>query len=266
MTKKTDLEANTGNPAPSAGSLDSVPSVAIGDVGDLPEVTTGKDNPAVPAPAPAAPSPPSDGAPLLDLHGQAWSADLHETPPRMNKGHYWAKIPGRVPEVIKDKSFFRPPGRPAGVQSSAGRGLNGAAVPEGSPPPGLFGLNIQADAVPGLVTAEEYEATSTGIVSGLFGILRMTISKAWTPEGDEELTWRKAVNRVWTYYQLPRLGPLIELGVLGVGSAAKRSEDKPTKKLGRRILNGLRWCLGMKPLDDPEAVKPAPPAAPEGRA
>lgn len=211
---------------------------------------------------------PTDGA------GVPFDPRIHEGADRRKKDGTWAKKRGNAARAAKGLPL-------SGSNLAAGRAARAAkAEPEKRPEaPGQTSLlaplsaagaaagaaadgAIQAEVAPEAArVAADYDATSSGIVLGLFGLLRICFGKAWKPEAEETRAWREAVTRACVYYQTPVLGPAVELIPLAMVTAGKRAEDPETRDKAGRLWGWLRRLLGHRQVQD-QAAAPAAAAAP----
>lgn len=211
--------------------------------------------------ADAAASAPSAGAATgaLDDHGTPHDPAVHETDPatglgRLSRDGAWKKKRGNGSRAAAGKplagatqgklvipSSQVQPGdeMPPTVTVSAAPGAPAPAIPSGASVTGVA-------ATPPMVetkTMEEYETTAVGMSQGLWAVFRSAGGPAWDPDKDEERAWARAIQRVWFHYQLPIIGPVIELLILTVRAFAKRSGEDGSR-LRRWVAGAWRWVRG----------------------
>lgn len=231
--------------------MSDIPSVdarkALADLGEPPRVTTTLPPAGSAAPASA---PPHKG--LMSPNGKEafdpmrHSQDRYGNPMARADG-FWMRRRGNGGRALKGlpptgAPYLSPPAKaapsadqvdePAPAASSAGAG---GAVVDAVPAPG-----------PELLTEADYEGTAIGVQNAMFGLCRLFFGSAWEPDDNERDTWRGALRRLWCHYQLPRLGPLLEVIVLVPVTIAKRREDARTQQGWAKI----RIWLGLKPKDE----------------
>mgnify|MGYP000234512506 CR=1 FL=1 len=102
---------------------------------------------------------------------------------------------------------------------------------------------------------EDYAATATGVTQGAWALFRLWWGPKWEPASDEISAWSQAVKRVWHHYQLPLVGPVIELLIVGFQSAAKRADSG---KVRGWFAGAWRWARGGSFHDQEETAKPQP--------
>jgi len=211
---------------------------------------------------------------LLDLDGTTFDRTRHQLDPFGNpkktaKG-VWAKKTGNGALRLQGRPMTGrlPPGggrpkdpepgpvAPAAAETSAPSSsgtLPGGStfVPPRSSTPGMSG---PVDGIPleGPVplTEAEYQTTAKAVVEGALGMAKMARGDHWEATSAERSQLTESVARVWAAYQLPRLGPVVELLMILVGfiaNQAKRAGDM-------RIL--WKWLLGKK--SAPVLTDPAP--------
>lgn len=138
------------------------------------------------------------------------------------------------------------------------------AVPEAVPtatepgtaplPRGPVSVSIAPEAsAPVALDLEAYESTAVGVSNGVWAVAQMTGGPKWEPTADEVSAWSKALQRVWHHYQLPIVGPLVELVILAFRSAAKRTDSRQVQGLFAR---SWRWAKGGR-FNDPAEQTPA---------
>lgn len=253
----------------------------LGTAAEMPTPTPGITAPSSATPALAADPMPSDQpAPgITDRKGNLHDPLYHEVPARLNAEGLWAKRRGNAIRKAKGlppsgKTFggagfqTAPPkleqAQPAPAAPPAGAStpppvdmLNGTPPPpvvDGVPAPELAGQPLEA-----------YEATAGGWVDGTLGIAQMSLGPAWEPKPQERTVLVRAVQRVLHHYQMPILGPVLELVLVVIGFAAKRKDDATT----RTRLSAMWDWMTRKPKAAPatyarsgELAAPTPPAAP----
>lgn len=208
-------------------------------------------------PTVVAPPPPPAGK-LVDKLGAAFDDALHERDrlgnPKMRADGGWClkrgngarKANGKPPAGAVGYVSVAP--KPAATPASSSPGE--AAGPTSSPSPGASGQVVNALPIEGapMLTEADYEGTAIGLTNGGFSVLQLVFGKAWEPDTNERDAWRGALRRLWFHYQLPRLGPLIEVLLLLPATIAKRRDDARTKEGWAKA---KAW-MGMKPKPKPE--------------
>jgi hypothetical protein len=255
----------TTTPEPAADVLGVPP--------DLPQGT-----PAAPASQPAAP-PPS----TLDRDNKAWDATFHENPPRLNSEGRWAKLRGNAARRAAGKPMsgvaanhsprIRQEGdsspQPAAPPQPPPPAVDPPPTASQPPPPELTGAAPPPirDGVPvgpdlgqaELRPLESYQATAVGMVDGAATVAQLTMGKAWVLKPDERNGLVGAVQRVMHHYQLPIVGPLLELVLVLLPIIGRRREDPETRQV---VGNLLSWWRNRgkpaAPASDPYRTMPAP--------
>jgi hypothetical protein len=250
----------------------------LGTPPDLPQGTPAAPSAPVATSPPVAAPPPSE----LDRDGVAWDARVHETPPRFNERKRWARLrgnaqrrgQGKPPTGVAAGLAWKPPAvdlpaspaappptpppavdPPPTASQPPPPELTGAAPPpirDGVPVPGLD----QLDAARPL---EAYQATATGMVDGAATVAQLTMGKAWVLKPDERSGLTGAVQRVMHHYQLPVVGPLLELVLVLLPIIGRRRDDPETRQVLGNLLTWWRTRgKPAAPASDPYRSMPAP--------
>lgn len=127
----------------------------------------------------------------------------------------------------------------------------GAATSEG-PTPGQVGVVDATTAPPPVFVETDYEGTAAGVTAGMFGILALIFGPAWDADTAERDTWRGALRRLWFHYQLPRIGPIVEVLMLIPVTIAKRRNDAKTLEGWAKV---KVWCGFKAKPDDQNGEK-----------
>lgn len=90
-------------------------------------------------------------------------------------------------------------------------------------------------------TIDAYDATAASLTHGQFAVLSLIFGPAWDAAKPERDRWIDMWRRLWFHYQLPVVGPLIELLILAVTTVSMRRNDEETK---RRVSSVWRWMRG----------------------
>lgn len=231
------------------------PSRALADLGE-------PNKPTKTIPPPAAPA-----GKLVDKLGTPFddaqhSRDRHGNP-MMRADGGWCLKRGNGARKLAGK----PPAGAVGYVSVAPKP---DAAPTGTPPaggsapsPGAAGSvvdGVPVDGVP-MLTEADFEGTALGLTNGGFSLMQLVFGKAWEPDDQERRTWVGALRRLWYHYQLPRVGPLIEVLLLIPATIAKRRHDARTLEGWAKV---KAW-MGVKPKAKPKPDD-ATPAATDAKA
>ncbi len=221
---------------------------ALADLGEPPRIT---DTIATPAPAPAS-------AGLIDKLGQAFDNARHERDrtgnPKMRADGGWMLKRGNGARKARGEA-------PAGAVSyvvppSTRSTTDPAASSAPQPTAGAAGDVVAAlpapEGVAPLLTEADYEATALGVTNGSFSLMQLMLGDAWKPDTDERAAWTGALRRLWCAYQLPRLGPLIEVLFLLPATIAKRRHDARTRQGYAKMKAWLGWSKPDKPAEPDE--------------
>lgn len=249
----------------------------LGTPPDLPQGTPAPDS----APPAAAAAPPPS---TPDRAGQVWDRTYHEDPPRLNAGGCWAKLRGNAarkakglpPSGATTGRAFRPAApapesgpNPAAVAPDATQAPDPAPTASQPPPPELTGAGQPPirDGVPvgpepmGMPEArplEAYAATAAGMVDGSATVAQLTMGDAWILKSDERRGLVDAVQRVLHHYQLPVVGPLLELALVLLPIIGRRRNDPQTRDVVGKVLSWVRRRGQPPPVVDPYRTMPAP--------
>ncbi len=191
------------------------------------------------------PPPPAPAGKLMDKNGQPFDDLRHErdkagNPKLTAAGSWWPKRGNAARKIA---------GKP--ISGAAGKGYVGVlekpapadgAATAGEMTAGAAGATVDAMATP-MLSEADYEGTAIGLTNGGFSLMKLFFGKAWEPDGMELDTWRGALRRLWFHYELPRVGPLIEVVLLIPATIAKRRDDARTKEGWAKA---KAW-LGLKP-------------------
>ncbi len=252
----------------------------LGSPAEMPTPTPGITAPSTGENAPAAPGADQPAPGITDRKGNRHDPLYHEVPARLNAEGLWAKRRGNA---IRKAKGLPPSGKTfggAGFQAAPPKLDQAPPAPAAPPagastPPPMDMLNGTppppvVDGVPSPEIAgqplEAYEATAGGWVDGTLGIAQMSLGPAWEPKPQERTVLVRAVQRVLHHYQLPILGPVLELVLVVIGFAAKRKDDATTRT---RLAAMWDWA-SRKPKAAPatytrsgdQAAPQPPPAAP----
>lgn len=245
----------------------------LGTPPDLPQGT-----PAAPAASPPVAAPPPS---TLDRDGKAWDRTYHENPPRLNAEGRWAKLrgnaqrraQGKPPTGVAAGLAWKPPAvdptaspaAPSPTQPPAPDPTPTASQP---PPPELTGpapppIRDGVPMPPGvdqveLRPLESYQATAVGMVDGAATVAQLTMGKAWILRTDEHRGLVGAVQRVMHHYQLPIVGPLLELVLVLLPIIGRRRDDPETRQVVGNVLTWWRNRGKPAPVVDPYRTMPAP--------
>lgn len=246
----------------------------LGTPPDLPRgtPTTATAAPAVPSAPPAA---------TLDRDDKPWDGTFHENPPRLNAEGRWAKLRGNAqrrakglpPSGITANIPWKAPAvdskaQPAAPLPPAQPAADPAPTASQPPPPELTsgappihdGVPVAGlDHVEQLRPLESYAATAAGMVDGAATVAQLTMGKAWVLKPDERNGLLGAVQRVMHHYQLPVVGPLLELFLVLLPIIGRRREDPETRNV---VGNLLMWFKNRgrapaAPASDPYRTMPA---------
>lgn len=262
--------------------MSTTPENAADVLGTPPELPQG--TPAAPAASPPVAAPPPS---TPDRAGEVWDKRYHIDPPTLNASGCWKKgtwmrgnggrrIRGLSPVGVTAGTPFRKeapavdstasPAAPTPTQPPAVDPPPTASQP---PPPELTGAAPPPirDGVPvgpdvgqvDLRPLESYQATAVGMVDGAATVAQLTMGKAWVLKPDEHRGLVGAVQRVMHHYQLPIVGPLLELVLVLLPIIGRRREDPETRQV---IGNLLTWWRTRgkpaAPASDPYRTMPAP--------
>lgn len=268
---------STTAPVPAAEAFASPPP--------LPAGTPPPDAPAVPDAVPAAAAPVPVDQPQRDRLGTVWDPAIHETPARLNKERCWAKLRGNAarraaglppsgvaaafrpipaasaPEAPKPQPAADPPPTasqppPAGMLGGEPPVVDGVPAPEGAPP---------------ARSLEDYAATAAGAVDGTFSAAQLVLGPAWELKPDERRGLIAATQRVCHHYQLPMVGPLLQLALVLLPVIGRRREDPQTRRVIGDVLAWFKRRGQPAPQADPyrapvqpgSATVPPPPPPPD---
>lgn len=248
----------------------------------LPEATPGAIAPpatptaATPAVQPEGPAPAGEAA-AVDQAGVALDPAVHEIDKATGTGRLsrlgrWMLKRGNgaraaagkpmagavksnlvIPRPPPSSSAVPPPGSTAGASPGASPahagGIQVEVMPPGTVnPPPRIGL-------------EEYESTAVGVSNGFWACAQMIGGPKWEPTTDEVSAWSKAIQRVWHHYQLPLVGPLVELVILGFRSAAKRADSSKVRGFFSASWSWMRGGRFEAPRDVAGDNQPGPARA-----
>ncbi len=211
---------------PASDGISTGDARAISDVGENPRIT---DTLATPPPAAA--------GGLVDRLGVAFNPALHEssaTGPRMRADGGWCLKRGNGARKVNGKSpaggvaYVVPP--PGKQQEPPAAGAAPGPAPAPNQPPPVNGEQILETTLENnpVLGEADYEGTAIGLQNGIFSLARLTMGPAWQEDNDERDAWRGCIRRLWHHYQLPRVGPILEMLMLGCATIAKRREDART--------------------------------------
>lgn len=244
------------------------PAAALAEVGALNHVTPREDSPQPHMPAPAVPP---AGA-QLDRFGVPFDAMIHE-PGALAKDGHWKRKRGNGARVAAGKPIFvPPPTREAKPASDAPAAAAAPVAPAPAAAPGPTAPLASQLVLPGrpgptpagaaplpeLLPESAYDDTAENLTRGLWGMLEMMLGKAWRVEVQESAAYKSAFQRLWFQHQWPRLGPVISLVLLAVGSLSKRRDDPTTQKVGRTAWGWLRGMFGGRRAEDRAAAGAKP--------
>jgi hypothetical protein len=224
-------------------------------------------------PTAAAPPGPACDPAVPDPDGTVWDAALHEDPPRYNAQGRWARRRGNA---IRKAKGLPPTGVSAGkayvAKPAAAPPPPPAAAPPPSastpPPPELTDGPPVLDAVPdgiappppldqGQRPLEAYASTAAGLVDGAATVAQLTMGNAWILKADERRGLVDASQRVLHHYQLPVVGPLLELALVLLPIIGRRRNDPETRQVMGNLLAWWRRRGQLAPVVDPYRTMPA---------
>lgn len=254
----------TTNPDPS-GVL-TMPTATPGAVAADPPAAVDANPATVPAAPPA--SPPASAA--VDQAGVAFDPIRHEvdkatgTGKLSRLGRWMLKrgngarvaagkpMAGATSTLVIPKEALRPadqvPG-PVPAAPAANPGQAGTAPL----PTGPVQVSVAPPAAPAPLDLEAYESTAVGVAHGVWAVAQMAGGPKWEPTSDEVSAWSKALQRVWHHYQLPIVGPLVELVILAFRSSAKRTDSRQVRGL---FAKSWRWARGGRFNDPADEQRP----------
>jgi hypothetical protein len=246
----------------------------LGTPPDLPQGT-----PATPAAAPAPAAPPAS---TPDKAGQVWDARYHDPRQILNAHGCWAKLRGNAarkakglpPSGATTGKAFRPaaPAPESGptspeVAPTAQPAPDPAPTASQPPPPELTGaapppirdgVPVGPEAMPEARPLEAYQATAVGLVDGASTVAQLTMGNAWILKPEESRGLTGAVQRVLHHYQLPVVGPLVELALVLLPIIGRRRNDPQTRDVVGNVLAWFKRKGQPAPTVDPYRAMPAP--------
>lgn len=211
----------------------------------------------------------------LDSKGQAWDAAVHVVPPRKNIRGEWAKKPGNAQRKASGKppagKVFQPgsaqardtpPADAAGSRPQTAERGPISQIGDTTPPPPAGGPQIVPEAA-AQTPLEDYKVSAESLSRGFFGGMSLGFGEAWKPEPEELTGLSGAVQRVLFHYQLPKVGPLIELATVLLAIFAKRRTDPETRRKAGGILALFKRSKSAAPRPQAAPGDEEPPAPPE---
>lgn len=219
------------------------------------------------APAPDQPSPSAGaGEAPKDNKGVPFDPAKHEQDPatglgRLSKQGTWKLKRGNGSRAAAGKPMAGAmQGKlvlPASEASPApADGKPAEPPPTGTIPPGAVVESIHTQVPPPPpVPLADYETTAVGVSHATWALFQMLGGPKWEPDKEEVGAWSKAWQRVWHHYQLPLVGPLIEVVILAGRAAAKRSDGSKARKW---VAGAWRWVRGGTFAEpEPAPVRPS---------
>lgn len=208
----------------------------------------------------------------VDKFGTVYDPAKHEHRQRVNgawalkRGNGARKASGAsysVPRLAKVPDTAAAPGSPAVAPPAAAAGPSFAPGSSIGPLPSEPVEHIPEVETSPMLTEADYANTGEAITRGLFGLAQLTLdSKAWEPTPAESRAFAGVFARIWQHYQLPRLGPIIELLFLIPPTIAKRADEPNTKKwLGRIAGLFRRGRAEPEQVEQPPAPQQPAPAS-----
>ncbi len=181
----------------------------------------------------------------MDQAGVAFDAGKHELDKvtgtgRLSKSGRWMLKRGNGSRIAAGKppagaiksNLILPPDHqaaapPAPTAPGQPEGPASAGTAPGTAPlhKGPVTVTVGLPPPPAPTALEDYESTAVGMANGVWACAQLMGGPKWEPTPDEVGAWSKALQRVWHHYQLPIVGPLVELVILGFRSAAKRADS-----------------------------------------
>lgn len=201
---------------------------------------------------------------LRDDEGTSFDPALHGRDafgnPKKTAAGRWAKKTGNGARKAKGLPASGNLVKGAMPADEPGNGQETPPAPGGFNAPPSAGESGAVDAEvmtgPAPLSPDEYRPTAKAIANGVCGAARMWRGEHWKPSDVERAELEDTITRLWVTYQLPRVGPIVELIVVLIGFAMngeKRRED--LAKLGR-------WLMGKKGVESIDQVGTRPATAP----
>ncbi len=132
------------------------------------------------------------------------------------------------------------PGQSATLPGGSTFVAPGAPQADSHGTPGQAGTVDAVEVMAEPLTPDQCKATAQAITDGAIGMARMTRGEHWAASADERGQLIDCLSRLWALYNLPRLGPIVELMMLVVSfilNGEKRRED-----IGKL----WNWSIGKK--------------------
>lgn len=248
------------NPEPAATALAVPPDLPAGSV-----------------PSAAPPTQPAADQVERDRDGAAWDPAVHENPPRRNEKGRWARLRGNAQRrakglpmagiaalAIAKRAESRPD--PAAPPAEPPKAVDPPPAASQAPPASILAGEAtpirdgvpDAGPAPGARPVEDYAGTAAGLVDGAFGAAQLSLGPAWLLKTDERRSLVDATQRVLHHYQVPVLGPLLELALVLIPVIGRRRNDPETRRVFGLVLDWWRNRGREKPAADPYRVQPAP--------
>lgn len=206
--------------------------------------------------------PPPTASGAKDNRGTVFDPFKHETDPatglgrlsaqgawKLKRGNGARVAAGRPLAGATHGKLVLPASEAHNVENPAPGSTPGAAAPA-SLPPGVTLQSVQTvpPPAPPPIAEADYANTALGVSHATWGVFRLLGGPRWEADKDEISAWSKCWQRIWAHYQLPLIGPVVELVILGVQAAAKRTDGTKAKSW---IAGAWRWAKGGK-FSEPE--------------